>query len=63
MRAMTTCDGTGIICTVDASVGIKLFLIEPLSDRTDALPAHLADDPPSWFSLSDLFFIVCTNLL
>ena len=43
--------------------GNELFLIEPLSDRTDALFAHLDDDPPSQFSVSDLFFIVCTNIL
>jgi len=60
---MTTGDGVDFNCVVDASVGIKLFLIEPLSDRTDALFAHLADDPPSQFYVPDLFFIECTNIL
>ena len=50
-------------CIIDASVGIKLFLVEPLSDRTDALFAHLTDDPPSQFYVPDLFFIECTNIL
>lgn len=50
-------------CVVDASVGIKVFLLEPLSDRADALFAHLADDPPARFYVPDLFFIECTNIL
>ena len=50
-------------CVVDASVGIKLFLDEPLSDRADALFDHLADDPPARFHVPDLFFIECTNIL
>ena len=60
---MTAGDGVGFHCVVDASVGIKLFLIEPLSDRTDALFAHLADDRPSRFYVPDLFFIECANIL
>ena len=50
-------------CVVDASVGVKLFLVEPLSDRADALFAHLTDDPPAWFYVPDLFFVECTNIL
>jgi len=50
-------------CVVDASVGIKLFLIEPLSDRADALFTHLTDDSPSRFYVPDLFFIECANIL
>lgn len=50
-------------CVVDASVGIKLFLVEPLSDRADALFDHLMDDPPARFYVPDLFFIECTNIL
>jgi predicted nucleic acid-binding protein len=60
---MTAGDGAGFNCVVDASVGIKLFLIEPLSDRTDALFAHLADEPPSRFYVPDLFFVECTKIL
>lgn len=50
-------------CVVDASVGIKLFLDEPLSDRADALFSHLADDPPAHFYIPDLFFVECANIL
>jgi predicted nucleic acid-binding protein len=52
-----------VACVVDASVGIKLFLAEELSDRTDALFAHLAADPPGQFSVPDLFYIECANIL
>ena len=50
-------------CVVDASVGIKLFLIEPLAERADALFDHLNDAPPARFYVPDLFFIECTNIL
>lgn len=50
-------------CVVDASVGIKLFLIETLSERADVLFDHLTDDPPARFYVPDLFFIECTNIL
>jgi len=50
-------------CVVDASVGIKLFLKEPLADRADALFTHLSDDPPAHFYVPDLFFIECANIL
>jgi hypothetical protein len=35
-----------VACVVDASVGIKLFLAEELTDCADALFARLAADPP-----------------
>ena len=50
-------------CVVDASVGIKLFLVEELSERADALFDHLTDAPPAGFYVPDLFFIECTNIL
>ena len=50
-------------CVVDASVGIKLFLDEPLSERADALFDHLTDDPPACLYVPDLFFIECANIL
>jgi len=34
-------------CVVDASVGIKLFVDEPLSDQAHALFAKLTEDPPA----------------
>jgi predicted nucleic acid-binding protein len=50
-------------CVVDASVGIKLFLVEPLSDRADALFASLAVTPPASLFVPDLFYVECTNIL
>ena len=50
-------------CVVDASVGIKLFLVESLSDCADALFDHLKDDPPARFYVPDLFFVECANIL
>ncbi len=50
-------------CVIDASVGIKLFLAEPLADRADALFTHLSDNPPAHFYVPDLFFIECANTL
>lgn len=57
---MTT---TPLRCVVDASVGIKLFITEALSDRADALFAHLATDPLAEFYVPDLFFIECASIL
>jgi len=54
---------TGTDCVVDASIGIKLFLVEPLSDRADALFDYLTATPPARFYVPDLFFIECTNIL
>ena len=50
-------------CVTDASVAIKLFLIEPLSDRADALFDHLTHSPPARFYVPDLFFAECANIL
>ena len=53
----------GYDCVVDASVGIKLFLAEPLSEAAHALFAHLSDDPPARLYVPELFFIECANIL
>jgi len=50
-------------CVLDASVGVKLFLKEPLSDRADALFAHLADPAPAQLHVPDLFFVECATIL
>ena len=50
-------------CVVDASVGIKLFVDEPLSEQAHALFAKLSEDPPAELYVPDLFFIECTNVL
>ena len=48
---------------VDASVGIKLFVEEPLSDQAHALFTKLTKDPPAELYVPDLFYIACTNIL
>lgn len=50
-------------CVVDASVGIKLFLVEPLADRADHLFGSLAATPPARLHVPDLFYVECTNIL
>jgi predicted nucleic acid-binding protein len=50
-------------CVVDVSVGIKLFIDEPLSDNAHALFEKLAEDPPAELFVPDLFYIECANVL
>ena len=47
---------------VDASVGIKLFVIEPLSDAAHSLFASITL-PGTRFYTPDLFYVECTNVL
>jgi predicted nucleic acid-binding protein len=54
---------TPVACVVDASVGIKLVITEPLSSEAHALFAHLAHDPAARFFVPDLFDIECANSL
>jgi predicted nucleic acid-binding protein len=48
---------------IDASVGIKLFVDEPFSDKVQALFDLLAKNPPVQLFVPDLFYIECTNIL
>lgn len=48
-------------CVVDASVGIKKMIIEPLTPKVDQLFAHLSD-PDARLYIPDLFYIECTNI-
>ena len=48
---------------VDASVGIKLFVAEELSEVADTLFARLAAQPPTRLYVPDLFYIECANIL
>lgn len=48
---------------VDASVGVKLFLQDPLSDRAHAFFTKLVADPPAKFYVPDLFYVECANIL
>lgn len=49
-------------CVVDASVGIKKFIMEPLTPKVDQLFAHLVD-PNTRLYIPDLFYVECTNIL
>jgi predicted nucleic acid-binding protein len=48
---------------VDASVGIKLFVIEELSEEAVTLFDGLAQDPPVQLYVPDLFYPECANIL
>ena len=48
---------------VDASVGIKLFVDEPLSDSAQALFEKLTEDPPAELFVPDLFYVECVSIL
>ncbi len=50
-------------CVVDASVGIKLFVNEPLSDVALSFFASAADAPAVRRHVPDLFFVECANVL
>lgn len=53
---------TSLKCVVDASVGIKKFIIEPLTPKVDELLAHL-NDASACLYVPDLFYVECTNVL
>lgn len=48
---------------VDASVGIKLFIVEPLGAQADAVFGLLTADPPARLFVPDLFYIECASIL
>lgn len=48
---------------LDASVGIKLCLEEPLSDRASALLEMELPGPSQHIYVPDLFFLECANVL
>lgn len=50
-------------CVVDASVGIKLFILEADSPAADMLFSSLAAEPPARFYVPDLFYAECANVL
>ena len=56
----TALDGDWVI---DASVGLKLFIDDPLSEVVHDLFCQLAHDPPARFYVPDLFYIEIANVL
>jgi predicted nucleic acid-binding protein len=61
MSASAQADLTG--CVIDASVAIKLFVIEDGSDQALALFERLAQEPAADFFVPDLFYAECANIL
>lgn len=55
--------GSSVRYVVDASVGIKLFVDEPLSTEAHALFAYLTANPSADLFVPDLFYIECTNII
>lgn len=50
-------------CVIDASVGIKLFLVEEGSEMADQLFDQLVANPATTFYVPDLFYVECANVL
>lgn len=47
---------------VDASVVVKVFIQEELSQEADALLQRLDEEPPAWFYVPPHFIPECTNI-
>ena len=50
-----------MVCVIDANVALKLFFIQPLSDRADALFARLEKDAGTRFHVPDFFYAECVS--
>lgn len=50
-----------LVCAVDASVAVKLYLAEPLAAEAVALFGQLANNTTR-FHVPDLFYIECANI-
>jgi predicted nucleic acid-binding protein len=48
---------------VDASIGIKMFVLEDGTEKVDSLFQSLTLDPPSNLFVPDLFYVECANIL
>jgi predicted nucleic acid-binding protein len=49
-------------CVIDASVGIKQFIPDPLSDKVKQLFSYLSQSNTEFF-VPDLFYIESTNII
>jgi predicted nucleic acid-binding protein len=52
-----------VACVVDASVAVKLVITEAHSSVAYDLFAHLGADPSARFSVPELFYAECANIL
>lgn len=50
-----------LLCVVDANVGIKIALVQPLSDRADRLFTYLESDKHAQFYIPDFFYAECAH--
>ena len=48
---------------LDASVAIKTFIVEDLSDRAEQLLSNLASSAPGQVHVPDIFYAECANVL
>ena len=48
-------------CVIDANVALKLFFVQPLSDRADMLFSHLERDAQTRFHVPDFFYAECVS--
>lgn len=55
--------GLPLACVVDASVAIKLFLVEHGSEQAQELFSRCLDDPEGRLFVPDLLFVECANVL
>jgi len=53
---------SSLVCVVDASVAVKLFVAEPLADEAISLFTILTTDPNSVFHVPDLFYVETANI-
>jgi predicted nucleic acid-binding protein len=49
------------ICVVDANVAVKLFIVQPESDKAEALFRRLESDPRARFHVPDFFYAECAS--
>ena len=52
-----------VSCIIDASVLVKLVLVEPDSPKAHELFAHLVGDPAARFHAPDFCYLECANIL
>jgi predicted nucleic acid-binding protein len=63
VSAVQSNDVEPLALVVDASIGIKLFVLEDGSEKVDSLFQSLTLDPPSNLFVPDLFYVECANIL
>ena len=60
MKSSAATSGPSFV--IDASVVVKLFVAEPLSDQVEALFNKMTDDPAIRFFVPELLYAECANI-